>query len=47
VDSRLYGDEDRDALITRVHAQMAQMMAELRAPEGYSGPRRLAAKPIA
>jgi 1-acyl-sn-glycerol-3-phosphate acyltransferase len=47
VDSRLYGDENRDALITRVHAQMAEMMAELRAPEGYSGPRRLAVKPTA
>ncbi len=47
VDSRLYGHDDRDALIARVHAQMAEMMGELRAPEGYSGPRRLAAQPTA
>ncbi|UCC49289.1 MAG: 1-acyl-sn-glycerol-3-phosphate acyltransferase, partial [Gemmatimonadota bacterium] len=47
VDSRLYGHDDRDALIARVHAQIAEMMGELRAPEGYSGPRRLAAQPTA
>ncbi len=44
VDSRLYTHETRDALIVRVHAQMADMLAELRAKPGYSGPRRLTAE---
>jgi 1-acyl-sn-glycerol-3-phosphate acyltransferase len=47
VDARLYTHEDRDALIVRVHAQMADMLAELRAPEGYEGPQRLAAEQVA
>ncbi|HSG82522.1 MAG TPA: lysophospholipid acyltransferase family protein, partial [Gemmatimonadota bacterium] len=41
VDTTPYDHDDRDALIARVHAVMADMLAELRAPEGYSGPRRL------
>lgn len=41
VDTRRFEHEDRDSLIVRVHAQMAEMLAELRAPEGYAGPRRL------
>lgn len=47
VDSGRYTHDDRDALITRVHAQMAEMLAQLRAPEGYSGPKRLAAEDMA
>ena len=42
IDSGRYTHDDRDALITRVHAQMAEMLATLRAPQGYSGPQRLA-----
>ncbi len=42
VDCRLFEHEERDRLIIRVHAQMAEMLAELRAPAGYRGPRRLA-----
>ncbi|UCC74545.1 MAG: 1-acyl-sn-glycerol-3-phosphate acyltransferase [Gemmatimonadota bacterium] len=42
VDTRPYTHDDRDALIARVHALMAEMLGELRAPEGYSGPKRLA-----
>jgi 1-acyl-sn-glycerol-3-phosphate acyltransferase len=41
VDASLYTHDDRDALIARVHAQMAEMLGRLRAPEGYSGPKRL------
>ncbi len=41
VDTTHFEHEDRDALIARVHAQMAEMLAELRAPDGYSGPQRL------
>jgi 1-acyl-sn-glycerol-3-phosphate acyltransferase len=41
VDASLYTHDDRDALIARVHAQMAEMLGGLRAPEGYSGPKRL------
>lgn len=47
VDTRPFGHEDRDVLIIRVHAQMAEMLAELRAPEGYTGPRRLEPEPQA
>jgi 1-acyl-sn-glycerol-3-phosphate acyltransferase len=47
VDCRLFSQEDRDALIARVHAQMAEMLAELRAPEGYRGAKRLVAQPLA
>jgi 1-acyl-sn-glycerol-3-phosphate acyltransferase len=47
IDSRRYTHDDRDALIARVHAQMAEMLAELRAPEGYSGPQRLTAEQVA
>lgn len=48
IDTRVYrreAREDRDALMLRVHAVMAEMLAELRAPEGYSGPRRLSVRP--
>jgi 1-acyl-sn-glycerol-3-phosphate acyltransferase len=41
VETRGFTHEDRDALIARVHAEMADMLAELRAPEGYTGPKRL------
>ncbi len=41
IDTRPYTHDDRDALIARVHAVMAEMLAELRAPPGYKGPRRL------
>jgi 1-acyl-sn-glycerol-3-phosphate acyltransferase len=44
VDTTLYTHEDRDALIARVHATMAEMLGELRAPDGYSGPKRLTEK---
>ncbi len=47
VDCRKFQHEDRDALITRVHAQMAEMLAELRAPADYRGPRRLAVEQTA
>ena len=47
VDAGKYTHDDRDALIARVHAQMAEMLAELRAPEGYSGPRRLTVEQMA
>lgn len=47
IETRLYEHEDRDALIARVHAEMARMLAELRAPAGYTGPRRLVREPIA
>lgn len=36
-----YGHERRDALVARVHAEMAEMLAGLRAPEGYEGPQPL------
>lgn len=42
IDASLYAHGDRDALIARVHAQMAEMLGQLRAPQGYSGPQRLA-----
>jgi 1-acyl-sn-glycerol-3-phosphate acyltransferase len=41
VDASLYTHGDRDALIARVHATMAEMLGGLRAPDGYSGPKRL------
>ncbi len=41
VDASAYTHDDRDALIARVHATMAEMLGQLRAPEGYSGPKRL------
>jgi len=41
VDTSAYRHRDRDALIARVHAEMARMLAEARAPAGYTGPRRL------
>lgn len=41
VDASLYTHDDRDALIARVHAQMAEMLGGIRAPEGYNGPKRL------
>lgn len=47
IDTREYDHEDRDALIARVHAEMARMLAELRAPAGYRGPRRLIREPMA
>jgi 1-acyl-sn-glycerol-3-phosphate acyltransferase len=47
VDSSRFAHEDRDGLIARVHAQMAEMLAELRAPEGYTGPQRLAVERVA
>ncbi len=47
VDAGKFTHADRDALITRVHAQMAEMLAELRAPAGYTGPRRLAVEQTA
>ncbi|MEE9133948.1 MAG: lysophospholipid acyltransferase family protein [Gemmatimonadota bacterium] len=47
VDAQLFTHEDRDALIMRVHAQMAEMLAELRAPEGYAGPKRLTVDRVA
>ncbi len=41
VDTAGFTHDDRDALIARVHAQMAEMLAALRAPEDYPGPKRL------
>ncbi len=41
VDASLYSHDDRDALIARVHATMAEMLGGLRAPQGYGGPKRL------
>jgi len=38
VETAKYSHDDRDALIVRVRSQMADMLAELRAPEGYAGP---------
>ena len=46
VDARRFGHEDRDALIMRVHAEMAEMLAKLRASEGYKGPQRLTAEQV-
>jgi 1-acyl-sn-glycerol-3-phosphate acyltransferase len=46
IDTRRYGHEDRDALIAGVHAELARMLAELRAAAGYTGPRRLVREPI-
>ena len=45
VDTRSYAHEDRDALIARVHADMARMLAEARTPAGFDGPRRLVPEP--
>lgn len=36
-----YRDGGRDAFMVRVHAVMADMLAELRAPAGYEGPKFL------
>ena len=47
VDASRFGHEDRDALIMRVHAQMAEMLAKQRAPAGYTGPERLTAEHVA
>jgi len=47
VDTSRFGHEDRDALIMRVHAQMAEMMAKGRAPAGYKGPERVSAEHVA
>lgn len=47
VDTRKYGHADRHALIARVHAQMAEMLGDLRAPDGYSGPERLLGEEVA
>jgi 1-acyl-sn-glycerol-3-phosphate acyltransferase len=47
VDTQRFSHENRDALIARVHAQMAEMLAQLRAPEGYTGPRRLEPQEVA
>ncbi|NIR44203.1 MAG: 1-acyl-sn-glycerol-3-phosphate acyltransferase [Gemmatimonadetes bacterium] len=47
VDTTNFEHEDRDALIARVHARMAEMLAELRAPDGYRGPKRLRPEPAA
>jgi 1-acyl-sn-glycerol-3-phosphate acyltransferase len=41
VDCSRFTHADRDTLIIRVHAQMADMLAKLREPEGYRGPQRL------
>jgi len=41
VDASRYSHDDRDALIARVHATMAEMLGQLRAPADYSGPQRL------
>ncbi|MGD2152965.1 MAG: lysophospholipid acyltransferase family protein [Gemmatimonadales bacterium] len=41
IDASRYSHDDRDALIARVHATMAEMLGQLRAPAGYSGPKRL------
>lgn len=38
IDTSGYTHADRDALIARVHAIMADMLGKLRAPQGYSGP---------
>ena len=38
IDTSGYTHADRDALIARVHAIMADMLGDLRAPQGYSGP---------
>ncbi len=46
VDTTVYTHDDRDALIARVHALMAEMLAEMRAPDGYSGPQRLTPEPV-
>ena len=47
VDTRKFSHDDRDALIVRVRSQMADMLAELRAPEGYTGPQRLEPQEVA
>lgn len=47
VDASRFGHGDRDALIMRVHAQMAEMLAKQRAPAGYTGPERLTAEHVA
>ena len=47
VDTRKFSHDDRDALIVRVRSQMADMLAELRAPEGYAGPQRLEPEQVA
>lgn len=41
VDPTRYGYRRRDALIAHVHTVMAEMLADLRTPGGYTGPRRL------
>lgn len=38
-----YTHKKREALNARVHAVMAEMLAELRAPEGYEGPKMIKA----
>jgi 1-acyl-sn-glycerol-3-phosphate acyltransferase len=47
VETSIYTLDDKDALITRVHAIMAEMLAELRAPDGYAGPKPLTPEPVA
>jgi 1-acyl-sn-glycerol-3-phosphate acyltransferase len=42
-----FSHDERDALIVRVRSQMADMLAELRAPEGYTGPQRLEPQEVA
>ncbi len=46
IETEGYEEEDRDALMVRVHAIMAEMLARLRAPEDYAGPRWLTAAAI-
>jgi 1-acyl-sn-glycerol-3-phosphate acyltransferase len=46
IDTTAYTHNDRDALIARVHALMAEMLAELRTPDGYTGPQRLTPEPV-
>jgi 1-acyl-sn-glycerol-3-phosphate acyltransferase len=47
VDTRRYTHHDRDALIARVHATMAEMQVKLRGAGVQNGPRQPAAEPVA
>lgn len=47
VDTTHFEHSDRDSLIAVVHARMADMLAALRAPDGYRGPQRLRPESVA
>jgi 1-acyl-sn-glycerol-3-phosphate acyltransferase len=47
IDTSNFDHSDRDSLIAVTHARMADMLAELRAPDGYRGPQRLRPQPKA